>query len=764
MTISTELRKAGPFTGNGVTTAFPFSFKVFAATDVAVTVANTQGNESALALGADYAVALNADQDAAPGGTVTLAAPLSTGYLLVVSSAVPNLQPTDITNNGGFYPRVIEDALDRHVAQVQQIDEKVGRALKVAITSPLGDQALPSPVAGMLIGWNESSDGLKNYAPIGGTLLGQQLAAADGSSLVGFRQAGTGAVVRTAQDKMREWVSVKDFGAVGDGSDATTAFALAQTYCATTGATMFVPSGQYEISNELAFPNYYIIEGDGYGTNIILNLSAGKFCFKEAANFRYAWAIRNVRFTIKAGASTDVGAISIAKHLRGGLIENVSTYEVEQPFVLGPQIYGNLRVKGIRAYRVASAVPSVRTCFYGYGEANTVFCDDLEILGSWSLGFHLNGGRVGSLTNFNVAGSTDAQMVEGIRVENYGNMSIQDGWVEQLTVVNTAAAVYVKNSSDVVVKNVNVASGSLYFDGGSDNHASAIYYGNANGGLKLLNDAKVNVNASALKFQADGAGYANGQAFQVDAPRLPSGGMFRNPTLLNGLQSHIGRTNVSLVTIADNATTFESGTLSKELTTATNFQGAQFDATCVAGRTYTCVVRAMLVEKATDLYLGQGTDTTRNGGYLYNRGTGTAGQWRTLICTASSSTSTISFRLLASGVTGTAKFLVDSVQIYEGVNHAEPQLLADPGFREGSVTYDPPSLADGAGVTTTLTVTGATPGDAVAGVSFANDLQGITVTGWVSAANTVSVRFQNETGGTIDLASGVLRARVLKLV
>ena len=126
---------------------------------------------------------------------------------------MPNLQPTDITNNGGFYPRVIEDALDRHVAQIQQIDEKVDRALKVAVTSPLGDQALPSPVAGMLIGWNESNDGLKNYAPIGGTLLGQQLAAAEGSTLVGFQQSGASVVARTAQDKMREVVTDADFGA-----------------------------------------------------------------------------------------------------------------------------------------------------------------------------------------------------------------------------------------------------------------------------------------------------------------------------------------------------------------------------------------------------------------------------------------------------------------------------------------------------------------------------------------------------------------------
>jgi hypothetical protein len=79
----------------------------------------------------------------------------------------------------------------------------------------------------------------------------------------------------------------------------------------------------------------------------------------------------------------------------------------------------------------------------------------------------------------------------------------------------------------------------------------------------------------------------------------------------------------------------------------------------------------------------------------------------------------------------------------------------------GSATYDPASLNDGDGATTTVTVTGAALGD-FAEASFSLDLQGITLTAWVSAADTVSVRFQNETGGTLDLNSGTLRARVRK--
>lgn len=78
-------------------------------------------------------------------------------------------------------------------------------------------------------------------------------------------------------------------------------------------------------------------------------------------------------------------------------------------------------------------------------------------------------------------------------------------------------------------------------------------------------------------------------------------------------------------------------------------------------------------------------------------------------------------------------------------------------------TIDPSSLLDGAGETKTATVAGATLGDFVL-VAPPYDLQGITVTGWVSANSTVSIRIQNESGGTLDLASGTWRILVIRKI
>ena len=69
MTITATVRKAGPYTCNGVTSQFPFDFKVFSETDLLV-VLNVSNVESDMTLGVDYTVALNEDQDNDPGGTV----------------------------------------------------------------------------------------------------------------------------------------------------------------------------------------------------------------------------------------------------------------------------------------------------------------------------------------------------------------------------------------------------------------------------------------------------------------------------------------------------------------------------------------------------------------------------------------------------------------------------------------------------------------------------------------------------------------------
>jgi hypothetical protein len=79
----------------------------------------------------------------------------------------------------------------------------------------------------------------------------------------------------------------------------------------------------------------------------------------------------------------------------------------------------------------------------------------------------------------------------------------------------------------------------------------------------------------------------------------------------------------------------------------------------------------------------------------------------------------------------------------------------------GSKTYDPPSLLTLTQTTTTISVPGARMGDYVI-VTFSLDLQGLTLSGYVSASDIVTAVLENGTAGTLDLASGTLKARLTK--
>ena len=128
-------RLAGPYTGAGQKT-FTFSFLIFTEEDVYVAVASdNESNPSNLNFGTDYTVSMNADQQSAPGGSITLSVALTQGQILVIGSAVDYTQTLDLTNYTRFPPERITKELDRIVVQIQQLVEITGRVLTVPATS-----------------------------------------------------------------------------------------------------------------------------------------------------------------------------------------------------------------------------------------------------------------------------------------------------------------------------------------------------------------------------------------------------------------------------------------------------------------------------------------------------------------------------------------------------------------------------------------------------------------------------------------------------
>ena len=80
-----------------------------------------------------------------------------------------------------------------------------------------------------------------------------------------------------------------------------------------------------------------------------------------------------------------------------------------------------------------------------------------------------------------------------------------------------------------------------------------------------------------------------------------------------------------------------------------------------------------------------------------------------------------------------------------------------------SATLDAGSLGDATGESDTIAVPGVALGDMVLGVSFGVSLAGITATAYVSAADTVTIRLQNESAGTVNLDSTTVKVVVGRL-
>lgn len=134
MSVQNITRRAGPYVGTGLVTAYTFAFKVFRSEDVKVlrsASSDASAQDEALKYGTDYVVKLNTNQDEQAGGTVTLASPLAEGLRLSILSAITPDQQMVLTNHDGFLPATLNNSADKAIALIQELKEEVGRSLRV---------------------------------------------------------------------------------------------------------------------------------------------------------------------------------------------------------------------------------------------------------------------------------------------------------------------------------------------------------------------------------------------------------------------------------------------------------------------------------------------------------------------------------------------------------------------------------------------------------------------------------------------------------
>jgi hypothetical protein len=157
----------------------------------------------------------------------------------------------------------------------------------------------------------------------------------NGSSNVGFVQAGGSAVDRTVQEKVREVVSVKDFGATGDGTtDDSAAIQAAIDYAATTVITLDAPSGNvictarvkippgnYRIATALELKNGVRIKGDATFSTIISVDGAINGFYSQSGSTYNSVSVENLTIRNQSGTA-------LTGFLLYGMIRNCSIRDV----------------------------------------------------------------------------------------------------------------------------------------------------------------------------------------------------------------------------------------------------------------------------------------------------------------------------------------------------------------------------------------------------------------------------------------------------
>lgn len=134
MTVSSTTTK-NSYSGDGSTTVFSYTFKIFDEDDIAVILRDdTTGTETTQTITTHYSVS---GVGSTGGGNITFVTAPASGKTVVLLRATPLTQLTDYTPNDPFPAEAHEDALDKLTFLTQQIQEELDRSIKISRTNTM---------------------------------------------------------------------------------------------------------------------------------------------------------------------------------------------------------------------------------------------------------------------------------------------------------------------------------------------------------------------------------------------------------------------------------------------------------------------------------------------------------------------------------------------------------------------------------------------------------------------------------------------------
>ena len=134
MTVSSSTSRVS-YNGNGSTTVFAYTFKVFDQDDLTVIIRSANGTETVKTITTHYTVS---GVGSAGGGNVTMLTAPASGETIVILREQDLIQEFDLVPNDPFPAQLMEDALDKLTFMVQQHSEELDRAIKASRTNTIG--------------------------------------------------------------------------------------------------------------------------------------------------------------------------------------------------------------------------------------------------------------------------------------------------------------------------------------------------------------------------------------------------------------------------------------------------------------------------------------------------------------------------------------------------------------------------------------------------------------------------------------------------